>query len=170
MNDVLFFALGTAAVVGGWRVFRTESMARAAFYLLVSFLAVAGVLLLLGSDFLGGITVLMMTGEMVLMAVFMVMLMMNPGGLVSMSMGRGSRFPIVAAVVAFLVLTAGALTTDWPVRGDRAPADVTALIGEGMMEAKMLVFLAAGVALLACMVASLALALHGGRYTREVSR
>lgn len=166
MADVLFVVLAVIAVAAGWRVFRTWSMARAAFLLLTSFLAVAGVLLLLASEFLGSIMVLMMTGEMVIMAVFMVMLMMNSAGLVKMSMGSSIRFPAAAAVIAFLGLSAVALLTPWPDRAGQPPPDVTYAIGEGMMGAKMLVFLSAGVALLACMIASLALALHRGRYDR----
>lgn len=166
MTDALFVLLAAAAVAAGWRVFRTWSMARAAFFLLASFLAVAGVLLLLASDFLGSITVLMMTGEMVIMAVFMVMLMMNSAGLVKMSMGGSVRFPAAAALVTFVVLSAVAVATPWPVRSTQRPADVTYAIGEGMMGPKMLVFLVAGVALLACMIAALATALHRGRYDR----
>lgn len=166
MVDVLFVVLAVVAVVAGWRVFRTWSMARAGFLLLTSFLAVAGVLLLLGSEFLGSIMVLMMTGEMVIMAIFMIMLMTNSAGLVRMSMGGSIRFPAAAATVAFLALSAVAVVTPWPVRSDTAPPDVTYAIGEGMMGAKMLVFLVAGVALLACMIASLALATHRGRYDR----
>lgn len=166
MTDALFAVLAVTAVVTGWRVFRTWSMVRAAFFLLASFIAVAGVLLLLASDFLGGITILMMTGEMVIMAVFMVMLMPNPAGLTRMSMGGSQRFAVGVSVAAFAGLAAVALGVDWPPPDGRVPADVTYAIGVGMMEAKMLVFLAAGVALLACMIAALVLALHRGRYDR----
>jgi NADH-quinone oxidoreductase subunit J len=164
--DAGFVAFGAAAVVAGWRVFRTDSMVRAAFLLLASFLAVAGVLFLLASEFLGGITILMMTGEMVLMAVFMVMFMMNPGGLMPMTMVHQTRFAAALCSVIFVGLCTAALTTGWVVHSEQVPEDVTYAIGEGMMEEKMLVFLTAGVTLLACMIASLALALHRGRYDR----
>jgi NADH:ubiquinone oxidoreductase subunit 6 (subunit J) len=165
-TDALFAGLASLAVVSGWRVFRTWSMARASYALLVSFLAVAGVLLLLSSEFLGGIAVLMMIGEMVIMAVFMVMLMHNSAGLVRMSMGGDERFAIAAGVGVFALLASVALLTPWPVREGPPPVDVTRLIGNGMMGSKMLVFLAGGVALLATMIASLGLALHRGRYDR----
>lgn len=164
--DWLFYGLACAAVVTGWRVFRTWSMARASFLLLASFLSVAGVLLLLASEFLGAITVLMMTGEMVIMAVFMVMMMMNSAGLVRMQMGSKFRAPVLVSVGAFLLLAGVALATDWPVRGAVPPPDVTVQIGLGMMGPQMLAFLVAGVVLLVTIVVSLALALPRGRYDR----
>lgn len=165
-TDALFTGLASLAVVSGWRVFRTWSMARASYALLTSFIAVAGVLLLLVSEFLGSIAILMMVGEMVIMAVFMVMLMHNSAGLVRMKMGGDERFAIASGVGVFVLLAAVAVVTPWPVREGTPPADVTRLIGEGMMGPKMLVFLAGGVALLAVMIASLGLALHRGRYDR----
>lgn len=166
MIDIVFAFFSLLAVVSAWRVFRTDSMVRAAFLLLVSFISVAAILLLLNSEFLAGIMILMMTGEMVLMAVFMVMFMMNPGGLMPMNMIHQPRFALVASVTTFVALSAAALLTDWSAHATRMPADVTYAIGEGMMTDKMLIFLAAGVALLACMIGSLALALHRGRYDR----
>jgi NADH-quinone oxidoreductase subunit J len=164
--DILFLLFSLLAVVTGVQVFRTDSMVRAAFLLLASFLAVAAVVIMLGSEFVGAIMILMMTGEMVLMAVFMVMFMMNPGGLMPMQMVHQPRFALAVSVLVFAGMTAVILLVDWQVHSTAMPADVTYAIGEGMMEEKMLIFLAAGVALLACMIASLALALHRGRYDR----
>jgi NADH:ubiquinone oxidoreductase subunit 6 (subunit J) len=166
MANIGFWILAVAAVVAGYLVFRVDSMIRATFLLLASFLGVAGILLLLASDFLGAIMVLMMTGEMVIMAVFMVMFMMNPAGLMPMTMVHNHRFSAAAAVSVFAALAAIIVTADLPVRRGDLPADVTVQIGDGMMGPKMLIFLAAGVALLACMIASLAAALDRGRYDR----
>ena len=54
-------------------------MVRATYALMVSFLAVAVLLLLLGSEFLFAITFLMMIGEMMIMVMFMVAFMNEPG-------------------------------------------------------------------------------------------
>lgn len=162
--DIFFLIFSVIAVITGWRVFRTDSMVRAAFLLLASFLAVAGVVLMLGAEFIGAIMILMMTGEMVLMAVFMVMFMMNPGGLMPMQMVHQPRFAAVVALLTFAAMATMILTVDWTVHSRQMPDDVTYAIGMSMMEEKMLVFLGAGVALLACMIGSLALALHRGRF------
>ncbi|MEC3974409.1 NADH-quinone oxidoreductase subunit J family protein [Amycolatopsis sp. H20-H5] len=166
MGSAIFFVLAPVAVLAGVLVFRVDSMVRATFLLLVSFLGVAGLAFLLNSGFVGGIMLLMMTGEMVIMVVFMIMFMMNPGGLMPMKMVHNQRFSACAAVLTFLGLAIVILTVRWPAPKGVAPADVTLSIGEGMMGSKMLVFLTAGVALLACMIAALALATHRGRYDR----
>ena len=167
VETVAFWVLGVLAVAAGIAVFRVDSMARATFLLLASFLCVAGELLLLGSDFLGGILVLMLTGEMVIMAVFMVMFMMNPGGLMQMTMVHNHRFSLRAALGTFVALAAGVFTVDWPSRRGAPPADVTAALGQALMGDKMLVMMAAGVALFATMVAAILLATARGRYDRH---
>ncbi|MBA3658146.1 MAG: NADH-quinone oxidoreductase subunit J, partial [Gemmatimonadales bacterium] len=85
-SDLLFWAFALGSVVAAWRVFRTDSMFRAAYWLLASFIGVAGILVLLGAEFLGLVLVLMMAGEMTIMAIFMIMFMMNPAGLNPMMM------------------------------------------------------------------------------------
>ena len=86
MDVAVFAVLAVAAVVSGMLVFRVDSMARATFLLLTSFLCVAGTMLLLDLHYLGALTVLMMTVEMAVMVVFMLMFMMNPAGLTPMTM------------------------------------------------------------------------------------
>ena len=77
---VIFWVCAAGAVVTGAAVFRVDSMARATFALLASFVFAATPLLLLGLSYLGVLVILMMIMEMVVMAVFMIMLMMNPAG------------------------------------------------------------------------------------------
>ncbi|MFD2436047.1 hypothetical protein [Modicisalibacter luteus] len=51
--DIAFLLLAVLAVVAGWRVFRTDSMVRASFFLLVSFIAVGAIMMLLAAEYLG---------------------------------------------------------------------------------------------------------------------
>ncbi|MDQ3502950.1 MAG: NADH-quinone oxidoreductase subunit J, partial [Actinomycetota bacterium] len=131
--DTLFWLLALTAVLSGFAVFRVSSMARATFALAVSFVAVGAVMLLLDLDYLGLITVLMMVMEMSIMAVFMIMYMMNPGGLMPMSMYHNKAGAMTVAVGSFVVLAAGALLVPWPERQGVAPADITLQLGEGIM-------------------------------------
>ena len=82
----LFWVLAPLAAASGFMVFRFGSMARVTISLLVSFLASGALLILLGLDYLGVVVILMMVIEMIIMAVFMVAYMMNPAGLIQMSM------------------------------------------------------------------------------------
>jgi len=162
--DALFWLLAAGAVLSGYRVFRTDSMVRAAFFLLASFAAVGGVLVLLGGEFLGMVLILMMAGEMLVMAIVMVMYMMNPAGLNPMWMVHQHRTAVGAGVLAFAVLAAPVLLVDFPDRPNPEPGEATALLGEELLGGSMLVFQTAGVALLSTMIGAVALSGRRGRY------
>lgn len=166
LEQVLFWALAAIAVVCGALVFRVDSMARATFALLASFLAVAGVVLLVGLSYLGTVIVLMMIIEMVLMVVFMLMFMMNPGGLMPMTMVHNRAGSTVIAVGAFGVLAAGILLVDWPTRRGTPPPDPTFALGEALMGGQMLTMMTLGAGLFATIVASVVLSTGRGRYDR----
>jgi NADH-quinone oxidoreductase subunit J len=166
IGTVVFWVLGVLAVATGIGVFRVSSMARATFLLLASFLCVAGELLLADLAYLGVLVVLMMTMEMVIMAVFMIMYMMNPAGLMPMVMVHNRRGALAIALAVFAGLAAGIFLVPWPAQRGRPPADPTFALGEALMESKMLVMLVIGVALLATMIAAVLLATHRGRYDR----
>ena len=162
---VLAAALGLLAVVTGIGVFVADSMARATFLLLASFVAVAVVLLAFGLTYLGIVVVLMMTIEMMIMVVFMVMLMMNPAGLEPMTMVHNRWGSRVIALGGFAVLTAGALLVPWPiVTTPGAGADPTTALGTDLMGPQMLTMTVLGLALLATIVGTVALSVgRGGR-------
>ena len=166
MTTVAFAVLAVIAVVAAYRVFRVDSMARASFALAVSFVAVGGVLLLLDLDYLGVVVVVMMVMEMSIMAVFMIMYMMNPAGLMPMSMWHDKGRAMSIAVGTFVVLAAGAVLVDWPQRQGPPAPDVTRQLGLGIMGAKMLVMLGVSAVILVTIVAALVLGAARGRYDR----
>jgi NADH-quinone oxidoreductase subunit J len=163
---VLFWVLAPLAVVAGFGVFRLASMAQVTFALLLSFLAVAGLVTALGLGYLGVVIVLMMVIEMVIMAVFMVMYMMNPAGLMPMAMYHNKSGSMAIAVGTFVVLAAGILLIDWPVRRGVPPPDPTAALGEALMGPQMLTMMTLGVTLFATIVGTVVLATARGRYDR----
>lgn len=162
--DALFVVFSVGALVTGYRVFRTDSMVRAAFYLLASFAAVGGVLVLLGAEFLGMVLILMMAGEMLVMAIVMVMYMMNPAGLNPMWMVHQHRRAVLGGVGSFVVLVAAILLTDFPSAPRPVAAPVTEQLGIELLGDSMLVFQTAGVALLATMIGVVVLAGQRGRF------
>ena len=162
--DVAFWLFAVGSVVAGYRVFRTDSMVRAAFYLLASFAGVGGILVLLGAEFLGMVLILMMAGEMLVMAIVMVMYMMNPAGLNPMVMVHQNRIAAVAGIVAFVALSGVGLVGQFPDRPAPEPAAATAQLGTELMGDSMLVFQTAGVALLSTMIGAIVIAGRRGRY------
>ena len=158
--------LGVVAVALGIAVFVVDSMARATFALLGSFLAVAGVLLTFDLVYLAVVTALMMTIEMAVMAVFMIMFMMNPAGLMPMTMVHNQRGSAVVGVSAFVLLAVGIWTVDWPSRRGQLPPDSTRQLGESIMGSHMLVMLVIGIGLFGTILAGTVLATARGRYDR----
>ena len=161
---VLTGVLGLVAVVCGLLVFGLDSMARVTFLLLASFVAVAADLVALGLGYLGVVIVLMMTIEMVIMVVFMVMMMMNPAGLMPMTMVHNVRGARGLAVGLFAVLTAGAVLVPLPLSTAPPPPDPTRALGEALMGPQMLTMSVLALALLATIVGTVALTVPGGRY------
>ena len=162
--DVTFWLFATGSVVAGYRVFRTDSMVRAAFYLLASFAGVGGILVLLGAEFLGTVLILMMAGEMLVMAIVMVMYMMNPAGLNPMIMVHQNRVAAATGIVAFLALAGVGLISGFPDRPALDPAAATEQLGMELLGDSMLVFQTAGVALLSAMIGAVIITGRKGRY------
>ncbi|CAM3370873.1 NADH-quinone oxidoreductase subunit J [Kibdelosporangium persicum] len=169
-HQMAFWLCAAGAVGTGIAVFRVDSMARATFALLASFIFAAGTILLLRLTYLGVLVVLMMIMEMVIMAVFMIMYMMNPAGLMPMSMVHNKIGSVVIAAGTFALLTAVILLVPWPSRNGEPPPDPTRALGEALMGSKMLVMMVLGLVLFATMVASVVLATHRGRYDRYGDR
>lgn len=162
--DVAFWLFSAGSVVAAWLVFRTDSMVRAAYWLLASFAGVGAVMVLLNARFLGLVLVLMMAGEMTIMAVFMVMFMMNPAGLNPMTMVHQHRTAKVAGLSAFAGLALVGLLAEFPNRPADAGAEPTAELGRELLGDSMLIFETAGVTLLATMIGAIAIASKRGRY------
>lgn len=166
LSIILFWVLAIAALVFGSAVFWLNSMAQVTFALLASFLAVAGLVLLLGLSYLGVVIALMMVIEMVIMAVFMIMYMMNPAGLMPMSMFHNTKGSAVIAGSVFVALAVGILLIDWPIRQGAAAPDLTFALGKALMGGQMLTMMTLGVTLFATIVATVVLATGRGRYDR----
>lgn len=163
-TDVTLGLLGAASIFFGWRVFVTQSMVRSAFLLLLSFIATAAMMLLLAAPYIAFATIFMMAVEMMVMALFMVMFMMNPAGLNPMMMVHQHRFAIAAGIAVFVGLAVVTLTTDFPIRAMRADISSVADLGHEILGDSMLIFETVGVTLLATMVGAVIVSSRAGRF------
>ena len=126
---------GLAAIWFAVVVFRTSSMVRSALALLFSQAAIGGMFLAMQTEFLGVLQIMMMATEMAIMAIFMVMYMMDPGGLSGMDMTHQKRLSIAAGVVATVVAVGTALLVDWgPVASVPRPTEQVHDLGIEIME------------------------------------
>ena len=115
--QMIFLAIyGGAAVWFGVVVFRTHSMVRSALALLFSQTAIGAMFLVMQAEFLGVLQIMMMATEMSVMAIFMVMFMMDPGGMGKMDMTHQKRLSLWAGgigLLAALLLVLAGIATPW---------------------------------------------------------
>lgn len=156
---VVFF--GLAAMWFGARVFLTKSMVRSALSLLGSMAALGALFLALEAEFLGVLQLMMMGSEMAIMAIFMVMLMMDPGGLGQMVMTHQRRRSLLAGGVAGVGAASLALLISWgPIAlAAPAPALQTHDLGLEILERSMMIFETVGVTILTAMIAATSVAI-----------
>jgi NADH-quinone oxidoreductase subunit J len=85
---ILFLSFSLIAIVTAAGMLLTMSMYRAGLALMASFVALAGLFILLGAALLAAIQIMMNVGGMLVMVLFMVMIMMDPGGEMMWAMKR----------------------------------------------------------------------------------
>ena len=79
--EIIAFALSAfIAIAGALGMATTMSMFRSAIFLMASFMGVAGLFILLSADLLGLLQIMMYIGGMLMMVLFMVLFMPDPGG------------------------------------------------------------------------------------------
>ncbi len=157
-----FVALfGLAALGFGLAVFRTASMVRSALALLFCMVALGAMFLAMETEFLGVLQIMMMATEMAIMAIFMVMYMMDPGGLGAMDMTHQKRVSLTTGVVGGLSALGVVLLSPWGAVVARAPTATAQVFGLGieLMGRSMLLFETAGVTILVTMIATTAMAI-----------
>lgn len=93
----VFLVFGAVSLFAAVAMTVTMSMYRAGLALMVSFLALAILFFQLGADLLAVIQVMMNVAGMSVMILFMVMLMMDPGGEMMWDMARQMRLPGIGA-------------------------------------------------------------------------
>ena len=154
---------GLMAIWFGIGVFRTKSMVRSALALLGAMAALGFLFLALEAEFLGVLQLMMMATEMSVMAIFMVMFMMDPGGLGQMEMTHQKKFSLAAGIIGGLVAVLLAFVVDWGTLASTQTLDPPARqnynLGMEIMGRSMLIFEAAGVTILVSMIAGTLLAI-----------
>lgn len=155
---------GACALAFAIAVFRTSSMVRSALSLLGAMASVGALFLALDAEFLGVLQLMMMPSELSIMAVFMVMFMMDPGGLGSMDMTHQAAAARLAGALAAAAAAAAALGTSWvQANGAPGPREQNQALGLELMGRSMLIFETAGVCILVAMVAATATAMRSSR-------
>lgn len=157
VGQMIFLAFfGGAALWFAVVVFRTHSMVRSAIALLFSQTAVGAMFLVMQAEFLGVLQIMMMASEMSVMAIFMVMFMMDPGGLGAMEMTHQKRLSLWTGGVGFVAALTVSLLADWGPTATVVPSagDQVFALGQELLGRSMFVFESAGLTILTAMVAA----------------
>jgi NADH-quinone oxidoreductase subunit J len=165
LQTIFLGFFGVAAIWFAVVVFRTSSMVRSALALLFSQAAIGAMFLAMQTEFLGVLQIMMMGTEMAIMAIFMVMFMMDPGGLMGMDMTHQKRVSIAAGVLGAAVAVGLAFLVDWGpiVSSAPSPGSQTRELGIELLDRSMIIFETAGITILTAMVAATAVAVEGRR-------
>tara|TARA_R110002124_G_scaffold188390_1_gene355505 strand:- start:1354 stop:1872 length:519 start_codon:yes stop_codon:yes gene_type:complete len=147
---------GIAAIWFGIVVFRTHSMVRSAIALLFSQTAIGAMFLVMQAEFLGVLQIMMMATEMSVMAIFMVMFMMDPGGMGKMDMTHQKRLSLWAGSIGLVAALAVIWTAGWqgPVPEVPGADEQARALGREILGRSMFVFESAALMILTAMIAA----------------
>jgi NADH:ubiquinone oxidoreductase subunit 6 (subunit J) len=158
---ILLTVFGLAAIWFGWRVFRTSSMVRSALSLLTCLTILGLIFFVMQAEFLAVLQVMMMATEMSIMAIFMMMFMLDPGGMSGMDMTHQKNLSITLGTIAGILVIFAIGFADW---GEIVVAVSDAEqqnrdLGMEVMKRSMMIFETAGTSILVAMIVAAATAL-----------
>jgi NADH-quinone oxidoreductase subunit J len=189
-EDAVFLTVAMVAVVSGAATIVTRSPVYSAIWFALALVGVAGVLLVLGAQFLGVATIVVYAGAILVMFLFVLMLAQPSGlapydrvsnepllsavagatllGLLSLSIGRLSADPSCCAAPSKAAAVANAdgkaavaATTAPAAAGDPLGADQVARLGAELFGRHLLAVEVAGVLLLAALIGAIAVVARG---------
>lgn len=129
---------------------------------LLASLAILGMMFfVMQAEFLAVLQVMMMATEMSIMAIFMMMFMMDPGGMSGMDMTHQKRLSIALGTIAGVIVSFAIGFADW---GEIVVAVSDAEqqnrdLGMELMNRSMMIFETAGTSILVAMIVAAATAL-----------
>ena len=165
--DILFWAMATISIVAALAVIHVRDLFRAALFLVVSFVAVAGLFVMLSAEFLAAVQVLIYAGAIPILIIFAIMLSPN------VQQGNTyNRLMLPALIVAsgvLAVLIFAIVKTKWNLleyahlslatrlKVEEVFADTTSSIGDLLLRNWVLPFEMASILLLAALIGALVL-------------
>jgi NADH-quinone oxidoreductase subunit J len=153
LQQTVFWCLAAMAVVPAIFVVTLRNIAHAAFCLLPSFLGVAGIFLILGSDFLAAVQVLIYAGAILVLLLFGLMLTRGVQDPTVRSHNRQRLVAAFAAVAVMGVVATSVTLVEWNVAAPGAVGAQTVRgLGQALLGRYLLHFEVASVLLLAAMI------------------
>ncbi|MGD2206183.1 MAG: NADH-quinone oxidoreductase subunit J [Anaerolineae bacterium] len=157
---VVFIILSAVALVGAVGVVSNRNLFRAALFLVLSFVGVAGFYILLEVEILAMIQLLVYVGAIAILIIFAIMLsrqLMSPGFRARNEQWLGG---LLVAIALFAVLVFVLLSVTWPTAQADVPDDAIVELGKALVQPDKFVlpFEVASVLLLVALVGSVIIA------------
>jgi NADH-quinone oxidoreductase subunit J len=160
VSQVVFIVLSAAALIGAIGVVTNRNLFRAALFLVLSFVGVAGYYVLLEAEFLAMVQLLVYVGAISILIIFAIMLsqrMMSPEFKARNEQWIGG---LLVALVLFGVLAFILLTVAWPTAQADVPENAISDLGQALVDPNqfVLIFEVASVLLLVALVGAVIIA------------
>lgn len=156
----VFLAIGLVTLGSAFRVVTTQSMVRAALYLVAALAGTAAIFILLSAEFLAFVLVLVYIGAVVVLFLFGIMITRAPTGRDSVKLDNDRRIPAALVSLAlFAVLAWGSITafgTETVV--DVGEATLTEILADGLLGRWVIPFEVVGFILLAALIGGITIA------------
>jgi NADH-quinone oxidoreductase subunit J len=154
--SIAFWIIAVAAVISALGVVMLRDIFRAALFLVLSFLTVAGLFITLNADFVAAVQVLIYAGAISILLIFAILL--------TRDVQRGNpsnRFHVPGLFLGMLVavtLTIVFVNTNWNLSAESPPDSTTVAIADSLFGSFVLPFEIAAVMLLAVMIGAVVIA------------
>lgn len=159
-THVVFIILSAVALAGALGVVLNRNLFRAALFLVLSFVGVAGFYVLLEAEFLAMVQLLVYVGAISILIIFAVML--SRGVMSPKFKATNEQWPyaLVAAALLLVVLVVILVQVAWPVVNSALPEETISYLGGALVDPGqfLLVFEVASVLLLVALVGAVVIA------------
>jgi NADH:ubiquinone oxidoreductase subunit 6 (subunit J) len=155
---IAFYALAAIMLASCVVVVRSPNIVHSAVALVPAFLAITGVYILLGAEFVAGIQVLIYAGAITVLILFVIMLTEGGTGLRLRQVNEQGTIGGVVAAVVGLLLVVGVTRTGWPAGAGALPAYTAGAIGQSFLGPNLIVFEGTSIVLLVCLIGAIIIA------------
>ncbi|MEE9248569.1 MAG: NADH-quinone oxidoreductase subunit J [Dehalococcoidia bacterium] len=156
---IAFWVLAVLAVGSAAAVVIIRDIFRAALFLILSFLSIAGLYIVLEADFLAAAQILIYVGAISILLIFAIMLTRD-----TQRGNPSNKFLVPGLFLAGVILSAivvAIFTTDWPQSPESPPEATTRLLADALFNKFVLPFEIASVLLLSAMLGAIVIAREG---------
>jgi NADH:ubiquinone oxidoreductase subunit 6 (subunit J) len=154
----VFLILAGLTLVGALGTVLMRNIVHSALFLVVSFVAVAGIYVLLNADFLFAVQILIYVGAVATLILFGIMLTRGVRGLQPQNNGQVLGAAVMALLLFAAVLVPVILNTVWPQSSEAPLQTTTAFLGQELMQTYALPFEVVGLVLLVALVGAIIVA------------